>query len=401
MKYNMSRVEYNLGLDEFMLGEFVFDVHGLYAHLEQLSDARHARGMRYRLADALTLVILAKLGGEDGPRGIAGWLKERAEILASALQLPREAMPHATTISRILGQAVQAEELEQRVAGYWRNEAQASQAVVVSIDGKVLRGTIQAGHSQGVHLLAAYLPEEGLVLMQVEIASKENEICAAPTVLGVLDLRKKVVIDDAMHTQRHLSIEIVTHGGDYIWTAKGNQAEVQDTIAHLFEPEPITPGFAPTPTDFETAQSLTKAHGRLERRTLTTSSMLKDYLDWPYLEQVFKLERRFIDLKTGQVTHQIVYGLTSLSRKRASPKQLLNYVRTYWGIENGLHYRRDVTFKEDRCRLRIGRAARTMAILNNLALTLILHQGYTNVPDARRRYAAHPLEALQLIFQQP
>jgi predicted transposase YbfD/YdcC len=237
--------------------------------------------------------------------------------------------------------------------------------------------------------------------MQVEIASKENEICAAPTLLGVLDLRKKVVIGDAMHTQRRLSIEIVAHGGDYIWTAKGNQAEVQDTIAHLFEPEPVTPGFAPTPTDFETAHSLTKAHGRLERRTLTTSSMLKDYLEWPYLEQVFKLERHFIDLKTGQVTHQIIYGLTSLSHKRASPKQLLHYMRTYWGIENGLHYRRDVTFKEDRCRLRIGHAARTMATLNNLALTLILHQGYTGVPIARRRYAAHPLEALQLIFQQP
>jgi predicted transposase YbfD/YdcC len=401
MKYNTSRVEYNVGLREFMLGEFVFDVHGLYAHLEELRDGRALRGVRYRLADALTLIILAKLGGEDGPRGIADWLKQRAKPLVSALKLPREAMPHATTISRILGRAVQAEELEQVVGCYWRNVAQASHAVVVSIDGKVLRGTIQVGHSQGVHLLAAYVPEDGLVLMQVEIASKENEICAAPSVLSVLDLRKKVVIGDAMHTQRRLSIEIVAHGGDYIWTAKGNQAEVQDTIAHLFEPEPVTPGFAPTPTDFETAHSLTKAHSRLERRTLTTSSMLKDYLDWPYLEQVFKLERHFIDLKTGQVAHQIIYGLTSLSRKRASPKQLLNYVRTYWGIENGLHYRRDVTFKEDRCRLRIGHAARTMATLNNLALSLILHQGYTNVPDARRRYAAHPLEALQLIFQHP
>lgn len=401
MKYNTSRVEYNLGLQEFMPGEFVFDVHGLYAHLEQLSDGRDPRGVRYRLADALTLIMLAKLGGEDGPRGIADWLKHRAKTLVSALKLPREAMPHATTVSRILGRAVQVEELEQTAARYWQNAAQASCAIVVSIDGKVLRGTIQVGHSQGVHLLAAYLPEDGLVLMQVEIASKENEICAAPALLGVLDLRKKVVIGDAMHTQRRLSIEIVAHGGDYIWTAKGNQAEVQDTIAHLFEPEPVTPGFAPTPTDFETAHSLTKAHGRLERRTLTTSSMLKDYLDWPYLEQVFKLERRFIDLKTGQVTHQITYGLTSLPRKRANPKQLLNYVRTYWGIENGLHYRRDVTFKEDRCRLRIGHAARTMATLNNLALSLILRQGYTSLPIARRRYAAHPLEALQLIFQQP
>lgn len=134
----------------------------------------------------------------------------------------------------------------------------------------------------------------------------------------------------------------------------------------------LTPGFAPTPTDFKTAKTVNKDHGRLEVRALTASSVLKDYLDWPYLEQVFKLERRFIDLKTGQITAQTRYGLTSLSSDQARPEQLLDYVRAYWGIENGLHYRRDVTFKEDRCRLRIGHAARTMATLNNLVLALIL-----------------------------
>ena len=401
MQYNTSRVEYNLDLQAFMLGEFVFDLNGLYAYLERLSDSRDPRGVRYQLADALTLIILAKLGGEDGARGIADWLKHRVEMLVSALKLPRASMPHATTISRILGQAVEVEELERVLARYLDGPAQTGQAILVAIDGKVLRGTIEAGQTRGVHLLAAYLPEEGLVLMQVEVDSQENEISAAPKLVQVLDLRGKIVMGDAMHTQRQLSIQIVTQGGDYIWVAKGNQAEVQETIAHLFEPEPVTPGFAPTPTDFKTAHSVNKAHGRLERRTLTSSSMLKDYLDWPYLEQVFKLERRFIDLKTGQVTHQTAYGLTSLPAERASPEQLLDHVRTYWGIENGLHYRRDVTFKEDRCRLRIGHAARTMATLNNLVLALILRQGYTNVPDARRRYAAHPLEALQLIFQQP
>ena len=89
---------------------------------------------------------------------------------------------------------------------------------------------------------------------------------------------------DAMHTQRDLSIEIVTHGGDYVCTAKGNQSEVQEAIAHLFEPEPVTPGCAPTPTDFKTAKTVNKDHGRLEIRALTASSMLNDDLDWPYLE---------------------------------------------------------------------------------------------------------------------
>lgn len=401
MECSTSRLEYNAGLQAFMLGQFVFDLNGLYAYLERLSDGRDRRGVRYLLADALSLIILAKLAGEDSVRGIADWLKYRAQMLVSVLRLPRPSMPHATTISRILGHAVASEELERVLAQYLDGCVQTSQAVIVAIDGKVLRGSIEVGQTQGLHLLAAYLPEEGLVLMQVEVTSTENEISAAPRLIQAIDLRGKVVIGDAMHTQRQLSVEIVTQGGDYIWTAKGNQAEVQETIAHLFEPEPVTPGFASTPTDFKTARRVNKSHGRLECRALTASSMLKDYLDWPYLEQVFKLERCLVNSKTGVVTRQIVYGLTSLPAERASPEQLLDYVRTYWGIENGLHYRRDVTFKEDRCRLRIGHAARTMATLNNLLLALILRQGDTNVAAARRRYAAHPLEALNLIFRQP
>ena len=169
----------------------------------------------------------------------------------------------------------------------------------------------------------------------------------------------------------------------------------------FLHPTPVSPRFAPTPTDFKTATTINKGHGRIEKRTLTTSGMLKDFLDWPHLEQVFKLERQFTYLKTGQVTTQISYGLTSLPADATSPRQLLSYLRTYWGIENGLHYRRDVTFKEDRRRLRIGHAARTMATLNNLVLALILRQGYTNVPSARRKFAAKPLQALKLLFQQP
>ena len=129
--------------------------------------------------------------------------------------------------------------------------------------------------------------------------------------------------------------------------------------------------------------------------------MLRDCLNWPYLDQVFKLQRRSTNLKTGEVSLKIRYGLTSLPPERAGPAQLLEYLRTYWGIENGLHYRRDVTFNEDRCRLRIGHAARTVATLNNLVSALVLRQSYTNLPNARRRHAAPPLEARKLIFQQP
>lgn len=122
--------------------------------------------------------------------------------------------------------------------------------------------------------------------------------------------------------------------------------------------------------------------------------MLKDFLDWPYLEQVFKFDYRAVNLKTGQVQSQIHYGLTSLSTAEANPDRLLTLKRHYWAIENRLHYRRDVSLNEDRCRLRTGYAARTMAILNNLVLALIDRLDFQTVSDARRKFSAKPLEAL-------
>lgn len=402
MKYNTDRFKFNAELEEMMLGEMVVEVGSLYLYLDQVDDRRDPRGVRYDLADVLTLLVLAKLAGEDGPTGMAEWLSHRAEALVRLMGLPRASMPHATTISRILGEAVKVEQLEAVLQRYWDHVAQGSREVVVAIDGKVLRGTIPTGASHGgVHLLAAYLPGEGLVLMQVEVESKENEIVAAPKLLEMIDLRNKVVIGDALHTQRPLSIQIVTAGGDFIWMTKGNQPETEAAIAHLFEPEPLQPGAHPTPTDFQSATTVNKGHGRLERRTLTTSAMLNDYLTWPHVAQVFKLERHFLKLTTGVVTTQITYGLTSFTPAEADPARLLQLIRTYWQIENGLHYPRDVSFNEDRCRLKIGHAARTMATLNNLALALLRRLDFATVPQARRLFAARPTQALQLIFLKP
>ena len=353
------------------------------------------------MTDALSLIILAKLGGEDKPRRMADWLSHRAEQLVKALKLPRKSMPHQVTIGRILAGAIEPEELERVLQRHFDGQSQLSQEIVIAIDGKSLRGTIELGQSQGLHLLAAYLPAEGLVLMQVEVERKENEIVAAPKLLETIDLRGKVVIGDAMHTQRQLSIEIVTAGGDYLWIAKDNQAQLKEDSAHLFAPQECPPATSPLPTDFLRLTRHNYGHGRYETRTITTSSMFKDYLDWPYLEQVFKLEYRSLNCKTGQVQSQTHYGLTSLSAAEASPEQLLVLKRSYWAIENRLHYRSDVSLNEDSSRLRTGNAPRIMAILNNLVLVLIDRLDFQTVPDARRRFSAKPLEALKLIFHNP
>jgi predicted transposase YbfD/YdcC len=267
------------------------------------------------------------------------------------------------------------------------------------LDGKTLRGTIPPGKTQGLHLLAAFLPCEGIVLFQVEVESKENEIVAAPRVLKCVDLKGKVVTGDAMFAQRELSQLVVEGGGEYVWTVKDNQSSLRAEIASAFEIEEGKTALKALKNDFERAETIEKGHGRIEERRLVATSMLKGYLQWPGLEQVFKIEREVEEISTGKKRSEVSYGVTSLRREEASASRLMEIVRGHWGIENGLHYRKDKTLKEDACRLKMGEAAQVMAVINNLIIGLVLRQGKRNLPEARRRYSAYPLEALNLILR--
>jgi predicted transposase YbfD/YdcC len=378
--------------------EVVFDVGSLYAHLQGLTDKRKPRGIRYPLVAVLVMMVMAKLCGEDTPSGMAEWVKHRGKQFVDYLKLKHKRMPHHSTYRRIEADVVEPQELEQVVSTVLAGRKYFGKQVLVSIDGKVLRGTLDEAQ-MGTYLLAAYLPSEGLVLMEVALDGKGCEIPGAAKLLNVVDLREKVVMGDALHTQRAVSIQIVEAGGDYIWFAKGNQPQLEEDIRLWFAPEPDPiPGQGRLPKDFETAKETSKGHGRLEERTLTVSSQLNDFLDWPYLQQVFRLERRFLSMKTGEVQEQVVYGITSLSREEITPGKLLTLIRSYWGIENGLHYRRDVTLREDRTRMTKSNAGRVMACLNNLVIGLVSSKTqFAYLPSARRFFDAHPARAFTLL----
>ena len=378
---------------------FFFDVGSLYEYLDNLNDRRDPQGKRYPLALALVFVILAKLAGEQEPRGIAQWVELRKELLQQALHFHRSTVPHPITYSRILGKAVDPAELQQAVSSFLLSAPNAGQSLEINLDGKALRGTIRAGQTQGLHLLAAYLPDEGIVLCQIEVGSKENEIVAAPRLLKSIDLKGKIVTGDAMFAQRELSQQVVEAGGDYVWTVKDNQASLRSEIESLFEIEEGRTNLKAMKNDLRVAETTDKEHGRLEQRRMTTSSMLCGQFGWPGLAQVFKIEREIEEISTGKSRNERVYGVTSLTSEQAPAKKLLEIVRKHWMIENGLHYRRDWTLREDYCRLRIGEAAQAMAVINNLVVGLAVREGFKYLPDARRKYNAQPLEGLKLILR--
>jgi predicted transposase YbfD/YdcC len=249
--------------------------------------------------------------------------------------------------------------------------------------------------------LAAYQPLEGIVLTQMAAGVKDNEIGVAPTLLQSIDLHNAVVLGDALHTQRAVSAQICQAGGDFIWLVKENQPSVHADIAELFAPATPTVLGGMVPTDFRTARTVDKGHGRRDTRQITVSGALTGYTAWPHLAQVFQIERERTDLTTHHTTREVVYGITSLSSRSASPRQILADVRRYWAIENGLHRVRDVTFHEDAGRLTCGNAGRIMATVNNLAISLMRSVGQTNLARARRIYSTHVDQSLHLLTAHP
>jgi len=380
----------------------LIDVGSLYTQFAALSDRRHRRGLRYPLPVVLVALVLAKLAGEDKPCGIAEWVQLRKELFIETFGLKHASMPHHTSYRRILRDALAADDLERMASEFLTGLPEVGRNVQITLDGKTVRGTMAFGQTRGLHLLAAYLPGAGIALLQVEVDPRTSEIGAAPQVLKMLDLQGKIVTGDALLAQRELSLIIGQAGGDYVWTVKDNQPRLRQDIELRFAPDvTLVPGFNTGPTDFRTARTVNSGHGRIEIRTLVTSSALKETSDWPYLEQVFKLERESRIRVSGVVRRDVVYGVTSLTVAEASPARLLELVRGHWGIENGLHYRRDVTLKEDACRVKDWTVAHALAILNNLVLGLLLRGGNRNAARARRRYAAHPDEGLALLLRCP
>ena len=378
----------------------IHDVDSLYGRFHHINDPRGAKGKRYSLVMLLVVIFLAKLVGKDKPDEIADWAKNHAEELAKQLKLKRLWMPSHSTIRRVFQDTLNEVEFDQLAQEYHRQE-QTGKGEVLAMDGKGLRGTRIAGQERNDHVLSVYDVQDQYVLAQQTVDSKENEIVAAPRVLEQISLAGKIVTGDAMHTQKAASQQVVAGGGHYLWPVKENQPRLYEDIQRLFAPDKPKPGFGKIATDFLAAHKSNYGHGRLETRCIQTSAMLNDYVDWPSVGQVYRLERKFDWIRQGKVfktSCEVEFGITSLSRSQASPAKVLQFRRQHWFIETGLHYRRDVTFREDATRMTIGASGRILATVHNLVIGLIKRAGHDNAAKARRYYEGHIDQAFSLLI---
>jgi predicted transposase YbfD/YdcC len=209
-------------------------------------------------------------------------------------------------------------------------------------------------------------------------------------VLAALPLRGRILTADALHCQAALCRQIRAAGGDYLVMVKENQPGLHADIALLFAEPPAGDRFA-------TARRADRHGDRTEVRQLWASPALADYLQWPGVAQVCKVER--VVQHKGRRTREVRYAITSLASAGAA--RLLTLVRGHWGIENRLHYVRDVTFGEDASRVRTRSAPHVLAALRNVVLGLLRQRGWDNIAAALRHYAWLPGAALRLLGLHP
>lgn len=374
-----------------------FDLGSVYARLDKITDKRKDKGKRYSLKTLLMIIFMAKLCGEDTIIGIADWAKNRKTELVEMLGLKRGTMPNHNTYRRLLAYVVYQEEIERMVGAH---NQQGAHGEIYALDGKAIRGVRKKDEPAIEYVLSVYDVQQGKVMSQVEVGRKENEISKAREALQLVNISGKVLTGDAMHTQKRLSSQVLEGQGEFVLPVKENQEKLYKSIQSLFAPEYPKPGFGKIQTDFQSAQKVNKGHGRLEIRTIQTSEMLNPYSDWPGLAQVYRLEPEIQWWRAGRcyrTSSEVEFGITSLSRKKTSPLHLLDIRRAHWGIETGLHYRRDVTLKEDAVRMTLGKTGVVMASINNLILALIRQANFHNAAQARRWFAANLTLAFTLL----
>jgi len=354
----------------------------LLACLAQVPDPRHRRGVRYPLAGLLAVALGAVVAGARSFAAVGQWAKALTSDDLAAVGLG--GAPEASGLRKLFAR-LDAKALDLAVACYaWCRVRQVAGRLVLAIDGKALRGARSA--TQGApHLVAAVHQGTGAVVGQVAVDAKSNEIPALRELLAGFDpadLAGAVVTADAMHTQHDTAKAVADAGACYVFTVKGNQPGLHRRLKAL--------PWADVPAHSTTQ----RGHGRQTTRTIKAVAA-PAWTGFPAAAQVAQLRRT--TTRAGKKTVEVVYLVTSADHLDAPPATLAAWVQGHWGIE-ALHWTRDVTYDEDRSRVRTGQAPHVMATLRNTAITILRLAGWTNIAQANRHHAYHPSESITCLL---
>lgn len=351
------------------------DVHpldGVLRYWEAVPDPRRFN-VTYTLPQLLTCTLMAVLCRCDDYEEIAGWVMARHDWLVQVLGLPADRTPCRKTFERLF-RRLDPGALQGCFTALTARLAQTSAGRLVPIDGKTLRGSFDAAHRElPIHMVHAWDHANGLMLGQVAVEDKSNEITAVPALLELLDVKDAVVSLDAMHCQKQTAEAIRHAQADYLLAVKDNQKSLHEDIK-LFLDDAIEQG---DPGLLTCEAEPDNGHGRLDERTVWASGKVgwlrQRHPDWPDLRGIVCVEGRRFDFATAKRSVKRRYYLTSLDPRQAGAQHLGELVRGHWSIENNLHWSLDVSFADDAARVRKDHGPANLAAMKRYCLNLVKH----------------------------
>jgi predicted transposase YbfD/YdcC len=337
-------------------------------HFASLEDPRIDRTKRHQLLDILIIAICASICGADDWVEVELFGNAKLAWLRTFLELPH-GIPSHDTFGRVFAR-LNAEQFQQCFLAWIQAVSEVTRGQVIALDGKVLRGSCNRLLGQaGIAMVSAWATANHLVLGQVKVDDKSNEITAIPKLLQVLEIAGCIVTIDAIGCQLDIAQAIVDQDADYVLVVKKNQGHLYEDIQALFEAAHEV-HFQDVPHDYH--KTTDKAHGRLEIRQCWTISdgalvnYLRNRAGWRNLRTIVKVvaERRI----NGETTRETRYFISSLD---GDARRLLQAIRGHWGIENSLHWVLDIGFDEDHQRVRKDNGPANFAVLRHIALNLL------------------------------
>jgi predicted transposase YbfD/YdcC len=373
--------------------------------LADLPDPRQRRGIRHGWRVVLTVISAALAAGCRTPHAIGQWVGLHAAVLHATVCPSAKRVPSESTVVRALRQ-LDVTALESCIAQVAQQRARGAPNGTIScpngerldaqaIDGKAVRGA--GTHGQATHLVSLVQHGSGTTLAQTAVARKRNEIAAVPLLLAGRDLTDTVTTMDALLTQQAIARAIRTQNGHYLMVVKRNQRRLYEDLELFFRIPPIVADAE----HWDRVQTVSKGHGRIERRTLESSDGLCADLAWPDAAQVIRRTCERTIVASGEYSSEVTYGITDLTLAQAGAAELESIWRGHWSIENRDHYVRDVTLGEDAGQAHSGSTPQALAAWRNGLLIVLRRAGWQNIADALRAYAASVHHALDLIGAAP
>jgi predicted transposase YbfD/YdcC len=340
-----------------------------FAHFSALQDPRIDRTKRHPLLEMVFIAVCALLSGANDFVGMEKFGKAKRDWLKKYLELPN-GIPSHDTFGRVL-QALSPQEFVDCFRSWVTNFHEQKKGDQICIDGKTARASHDRPAEQNpLHVVSAWATDQGLLLGQVAVDEKSNEITAIPKLLEMLELAGALVTIDAMGCQREIASQIHAKRGDYILAVKGNQEHLEEDLIAAFAAadDRRDQGHEDDlPTVHESADD---DHGRAEQRrceALPAPKTMRNRDHWAGLQSICRVTRTYIE--KGVDKSEVRYFISTLPAKA---KKLAVGVRGHWGIENGLHWVLDMVFAEDRSRARVGHAQENLALLRRWALSVQL-----------------------------